>query len=164
MVRHRLLLGVGALAVVGLTSLLAWAIWQAPGVTWTNYQRIQLGMSKADVAAILGGSPKEYPSAEVQDEELTRNEQIARVEAISTIPKRWRLGADGRWAMGMIGGLTVLEEGTCPWVSLGESGVWSDVRRLAIGATFDGAGKLIWKGFRGEPPSLWHRLSRVFPW
>jgi hypothetical protein len=58
--RCRLLLGAGALALLGLTVVASLLLIPrqrpgVPGVTRANYKRITTGMSKGEVEAILGG-------------------------------------------------------------------------------------------------------------
>jgi hypothetical protein len=54
--RRKLLLGVGALAFLGMAGfvLLIWLTTPTPGVTWENYRRLRRGMSIGDVQALLG--------------------------------------------------------------------------------------------------------------
>jgi hypothetical protein len=63
MLRHRVLVGAGVLALLGAVA----GLWVAtsfpspgPGITEENYGRIREGMSREDVEAILGGPPGIY--------------------------------------------------------------------------------------------------------
>lgn len=55
MSRRRLLLGVGAVALLGLAGfLLLWLTSPTPGVTWENFRRLRKGMPTRHVEALLG--------------------------------------------------------------------------------------------------------------
>ncbi len=54
----RLLVGAAALAAVGGLGLLTVALWpEPPGVTYTNFRRVEAGMSRAEVIAVFGTTP-----------------------------------------------------------------------------------------------------------
>jgi hypothetical protein len=55
--RRRLLLGLGLLALLGLAGGLFAFLYPWPGVTGANFERIQEGMTLAEVEKILGGPP-----------------------------------------------------------------------------------------------------------
>ena len=60
--RRRLLLGAGALALLGLAGLVTWDAVPRPGVTRANGERIQEGMTEEQVVAILGRAPDRHPA------------------------------------------------------------------------------------------------------
>jgi hypothetical protein len=52
---RRLLLGAGALALLAVVAMWTWLLVQPrPGITWAKYKRIRVGMTLAEVEAILG--------------------------------------------------------------------------------------------------------------
>jgi hypothetical protein len=56
--KRRLLLRVGALALLGAAGFLlyCWAVSPTPGVTEKNFRRLRVGMSVSEVEALFGGS------------------------------------------------------------------------------------------------------------
>jgi hypothetical protein len=57
--RKKLLAALAVLAVVLAAG--AFVLWPPPErVTWENFERISVGMSRADVVAILDGPPGDY--------------------------------------------------------------------------------------------------------
>lgn len=58
--RNRWILIGGWLALLSGAPLIHFAIWSArPGITATNFSRLEVGMTKAQVEEILGGPPSE---------------------------------------------------------------------------------------------------------
>lgn len=55
--RRRLLLGVGAVVLLGGLALFHWLTAPTPGVTWDNFRRLRKGMSARQVEALLGKPP-----------------------------------------------------------------------------------------------------------
>ena len=60
--RRRLLLGSGALALLGLAGMLVVTqlLRAGPAITPASYERIREGMTEAEVEAVLGGPPGDY--------------------------------------------------------------------------------------------------------
>jgi hypothetical protein len=66
--RRGLLLGVGALALIGLGAfahIYFHALWSGEGITEENCERIQLGMTEAEVEAIFGCPAGNYSGKKV---------------------------------------------------------------------------------------------------
>ena len=63
--RRRLLLGVGALTLLGVVgfALLTCLSSPTPGVTWENFRRLRVGMSLEDAEALLGQPKAGFNSA-----------------------------------------------------------------------------------------------------
>jgi hypothetical protein len=56
--RHRGILIAGPLAILSGAILIHFAIWSArPGITATNFSRLELGITQAEAEEILGGPP-----------------------------------------------------------------------------------------------------------
>jgi hypothetical protein len=67
MSRRVFLLGVGIVLVALGLAITDWVLSLQPGVTEANFKRIRVGMTEAEVQAILGGVPQEklpYPSTD----------------------------------------------------------------------------------------------------
>jgi hypothetical protein len=59
MAKKRLLLWLGALGgLAGLGILLLTLVPEPPGVTYTNFERVAIGMSQAEVEAIFSSPPR----------------------------------------------------------------------------------------------------------
>jgi hypothetical protein len=63
--RRRLLVGLGAVALLGVAGLLIWSARPTPAVTWENFRLLRMGMSPKDVEALLGEPHDvyEFPTA-----------------------------------------------------------------------------------------------------
>jgi hypothetical protein len=122
-----------------------------PGVSFTNYQRIRLGMARAEVEAILGGPPKPCAGFEVPLPFLAL-EQGLRCSAGLKIPRRPSNLED--WV--------ITPSGSYPpdWTWAGSAELWSDNRDVAIAVTFDETGVVIWKGIACAQPTFFTRLRR----
>jgi hypothetical protein len=60
MSKKRLLLCSAALGACAGLAILVPALWpEPPGVTYANFNRVEIGMSQAEVEAILGGPPRD---------------------------------------------------------------------------------------------------------
>jgi hypothetical protein len=59
MLRNRWIVAAGGLASLVCAGLVVLAILPArPGITWTNFNRLESGMTQAEAEAILGGPPR----------------------------------------------------------------------------------------------------------
>jgi hypothetical protein len=88
--RRSILVGVSSLLAVGLCGLvLTFHLWQEPpGITRANYDKIEAGMTKAEVEAILGCPPGNFgadvePVATVQTGAMFRSCWIGNNAVIS---------------------------------------------------------------------------------
>ena len=71
MQRRKLLVVLAGLAVVVAAG--AFVLWPRPDrITRENYERIRVGMSSAEVEAILGGPPGDYRTVRTEDEMYPR--------------------------------------------------------------------------------------------
>jgi hypothetical protein len=57
--RNCRLLQFGLPAALGAVMLAAWLLWPRTAITWENYERIQVGMTLAEVEGILGGPARD---------------------------------------------------------------------------------------------------------
>jgi hypothetical protein len=60
MLKYRLQILVASAALCFLSLTAAWTFWpEAPGISRTNFNRIQIGMAQAEVEGILDGPPRD---------------------------------------------------------------------------------------------------------
>ena len=63
--RKRRLVGQAALASLGALGLALWLLWPRTAINQTNYERIRVGTTLAEVEAVLGGPAGNYASRPV---------------------------------------------------------------------------------------------------
>jgi hypothetical protein len=88
--RRLLLLWLTAATVAGLVT--AWLLWPRPAITRENAAKIQVGMTSAEVEAILGGPPRnEFFDWAREDTEPPKPGTWIRDERVSDTPelKEW---------------------------------------------------------------------------
>lgn len=61
--RRRLLLVVGAVALLGVAGFVLWLMSPTPGVTWENFHRLRKGMSSSEVEGLLGKPSLPYEAS-----------------------------------------------------------------------------------------------------
>ena len=59
MITRRRLLLFGMLAIATVFAVAVWMLWPRPGITRANAMRIEVGMTRADVEAVLGGPARD---------------------------------------------------------------------------------------------------------